>query len=99
MTGTVLGIGNMMMRGEINMNNNTHKCKIATIQSSDKGTWYYELVSDLNREVKLTGLAWWWIELGKQGGGMSQEPFFAFWLATGAIHQDQRQWNRARFGE
>lgn len=37
------------------MDNHTHKCKIVAFQSRNRETWYYEAVSDLDREVKLTG--------------------------------------------
>lgn len=51
----ILETGITMIRGEISMNNYTHKCKIITFQSRGRGTWYYEIVSDLDREAKLTG--------------------------------------------
>ena len=54
MIAIVLGLGNTMMRREISMNHHTHKCEIATFQSRNRGTWYYETVSYLDGEVKLT---------------------------------------------
>lgn len=33
------------------MNNHTHKCKIVAFQSRNRGIWYYETVSDIDREV------------------------------------------------
>lgn len=33
------------------MNSHTQKCKIVAFQSSNRGIWYYETVSDINREV------------------------------------------------